>query len=279
MHLITGSAQRRRNSQRGGFTLLEILIVTAILSALTLAILSFQVSSFTAVTDQQALLHIQSTTRGAMEQISKDISKAITEDANFSPLYWANGVPVSDPDGGFRGICFREIVGADSSGAIYGSLVAIIGPHEGLSKAAISNDVESPPGADDTAGIVRLREDPALLFVGPGGILTFAPLADGAGPDGLFGTRDDGNTNLFATDGSLATKVLVPDNFAPIQEPMLRIDYNFLAGTDGDPTNETTYGSGNEYIVTVTIRVNQQRGQDYLFTNDMVVSETITLRQ
>lgn len=276
----------KRHRPRGGFTLLEVLIVTAILGVLTAGIVSFQITSFTVATEQSALQALQTRGRSALETISLELGRALSVgggDNNFQLLY------VEDTGNGRlgRGITFRRVVSADLNGPIFGPVISFAGPWDGDYAQDLdggSNITTTPttnPSGPQIDGVVRLVGNETLLYPG-GSPLTFTPLASSTGADGIFGTRDDPASQVFSQsvltpDGNLdvrdtGAQLLIESAYAPrpvsgSRPPMLQVFY--------DP-------SADEYAITVTLTLNIQRstdGSQWLLGNNLTLSERVTLRQ
>ena len=83
----------------------------------------------------------------------------------------------------------------------------------------------------------------------------------GAGDDGVLGTEDDDTrASAGGTDGVPAVELLLSDRYAPRTGPMLTIEQDGLA-------------------ITFTLRLNVQSRGEWVLLDDLVLSETLALRQ
>jgi prepilin-type N-terminal cleavage/methylation domain-containing protein len=247
-----------------GLTLIEVLIATAVMSVLVLGVFSFQVISFTTYTEQQLSASVQGRARVAIDQIVTDLRKALTtgvvnsggETSEFQTLYDNDSLvtlPDATGDTNSRGLFFREVVGATSSGPVFGAAIVVVGPHTGTLGTA---DVLP------CAGIVRLRQF-GLDMADPD--TSFAALTS-QGSDGVFGTFDDltSATNF----GEPEVRLLVPSVYAPQTGDMLRIDQA------ADP-----FTSGRTIRITMRLNYRPNTRADYQLVHDIVVQEDVALRQ
>lgn len=226
-------ARRRRQA---GLTLTEVVVSSAVLMVLCFGMLTFEVGAQGAFSDQQVLANIHEKVRLALTRMAQDTGKALTVTGSELSTLW----PATGSDA--RGLQFREVIGADTAGPLFGPTIVFAGPHTG-----------TPTGAD-CSGIVRLRESNLHTSLS-----TITALA---GSDSLFGTFDD-LTSSVGSDGQRVVEVLIPSTLAPSSttEPMLRVD---LSGR----------------VVTFTVRVNYRRSNGtYLLPDDLVIDERVALRR
>ena len=181
-----------------GFTLLEVVVSTALLTIL-LGSVAQAVLSIQDQFDEELLeAQLQHTSRTAMDRLVRTASRALTNDATLEYLGAAGG-----DAWGFR---FRDFAGADAAGEpVYDDdlQVFLLGDNDNLAPCA---------------GVV-LGRAPSLADV----------VANGCGADGVLATDDD--TNVAVIAGTPASQILVHSRFAPRDGSIL--SFTPVADSDG----------------------------------------------
>lgn len=228
----------RTRSSRGGLTLVEVVVSTAVLGILSLGVLSFEVGAQRVYSDQQLLAVMRDQARTAVDRLVRDVNRTFT--ATVAGQDSGGAAATSElttlwPDTGTdaRGLLFREVSGGNSSGPIYGNTIVWAGPHTG-----------TPSGAA-ASGVVRLRRAGLTPT-------SFGALGSVAGPDGVLGSYDDATSEVEG-DGGRVVEVLVHAAFAPSSGAMLRVD---LSGR----------------VVTIALRLNYRRPDGtWLLPTDLTI--------
>ncbi len=180
-----------RARRRAGFTIIEIVMVVALLGLLAGGVTSSFWTVQTAFGEERSDSELTLRSRSAMDRLAQLVGSAVTSDAAFSLLPLGGG-------GNEWGLRFRELEDVVAAAAVYDDVLVVhlIGPNQSIHPAA---------------GVVIGRA-PDLDAVWD----------TGAGADGLLGTTDDDATTGFVA-GVPAVEVLLPAEFAPQVGPMLTI--------------------------------------------------------
>jgi prepilin-type N-terminal cleavage/methylation domain-containing protein len=236
-----------------GFSFLEVVVSSLILGVLTLLLVSFQISSFSAHTDQQVYSSVSTFGRRAMDRIVREAAHSLSTDPGCQTL----GAVVDStwPDVGY-GYAFQRPIGATGAGTTWGEPVAFVGPGH----ASCPSDI---------AGVCRLRR----LNLLAGGSYNFvpSPLDPQRGPDALFGTTDD--QPQIGTGGDPELTVLVPALYAPA--PVGIPPAGVPPATVG-PMFQVTYDQPSR-TVRFELRLNLRQGTRYLLSENLVLRETVAL--
>lgn len=241
---------------RRRLSLLEVVVVSGILGVMTVALVSFEVSSFGAYGDQQVYGSVSTMGRRAMITITREIRHSLSTD----PAVQALGA-VQDttwPDVGY-GFAFRRVIGGGASGSTYGEPVAFVGPN---------STVPNPP-ISQIQGICRMRH--SNLLVGSSYVFTPGQLNSQRGPDNLFGTTDD--RGVPGTGGDIQLQALVPSIYAPAPAGVWPTG---VPASNAGPMFQVTYNQP-ERTVLVEMRLNLRQGSRYLLRENLVLRETICL--